>query len=40
MGMVISIAGAVQLAGWVMDLLDAIEKPSVPPPTKARHREQ
>lgn len=32
-------AGAIQLTRWVLALLDAIEKPSVPTPTKARHRE-
>lgn len=32
-------AGAFQLTRWVLlALLDAIEKPSVPTPTKARHR--
>ena len=34
----ITIAGAIQLTRWVLALLDAIEKPSVPTPTKARHR--
>lgn len=33
-----AIAGAIQLTRWVFALLDAIEKPSVPTPTKARHR--
>ena len=32
-------AGAFQLTRWMLALLDAIEKPSVPTPTKARHRE-
>lgn len=35
----IMISGAFQLTRWVLTLLDAIEKPSVPTPTKARHRE-
>ena len=35
----VTIAGAIQLIRWVLTLLDAIEKPSVPTPTKARHRE-
>lgn len=34
----VTIAGAIQLTRWVLTLLDAIEKPSVSPPTKARHR--
>ena len=34
----VTIAGAIQLTRWVLALLDAIEKPSVPTPTKARHR--
>lgn len=34
----IMIAGELQLTRWVLTLLDAIEKPSVPTPTKARHR--
>lgn len=34
----VAIAGAFQLTRWVLTLLDAIEKPSVPTPTKARHR--
>lgn len=38
---VITVAGAIQLTRWVLALLDAIdiEKPSVPQPSKARHRE-
>lgn len=36
---VITVAGAIQLTRWVLTLLDAIEKPSVPQPSKARHRE-
>ena len=36
---IITVAGAIQLTRWVLTLLDAIKKPSVPPPTKARHRE-
>lgn len=31
-------AGSIQLTRWMLALLDAIEKPSVPTPTKARHR--
>lgn len=34
----VTIAGVIQLTRWVLALLDAIEKPSVPTPTKARHR--
>ena len=34
----VTIAGAIQLTRWVLTLLDAIEKPPVPTPTKARHR--
>lgn len=36
---VITVVGAIQLTRWVLTLLDAIEKPSVPQPSKARHRE-
>ena len=36
---VITVAGAIQLTRWGLTLLDAIEKPSVSSPTKARHRE-
>lgn len=36
MGVIAAIAGAIQIASWAMALLDAIEKPSVPTPTKAR----
>lgn len=36
---VITVTGAIQLTRWLLTLLDAIEKPSVPTPTKARHRE-
>ena len=39
MGVIAAVAGAIQIASWAMALLDAIEKPSVPTPTKARHRE-
>lgn len=39
MGVIAAVAGAIQIASWVITLLDAIEKPSVPPPSKARHRE-
>lgn len=39
MGVIAAVAGAIQIASWVIALLDAIEKPSVPTPTKARHRE-
>lgn len=34
----VTIAGAIQLTRWVLTLLDTIEKPPVPTPTKARHR--
>lgn len=36
---VITVVGAIRLTRWVLTLLDAIEKPSVPQPSKARHRE-
>lgn len=36
---IVAIAGAIQLASWLMALIEAIEKPSAPPPTKARRRE-
>ena len=39
MGVIAAVAGAIQIASWVIALLDAIEKPSVPPPSKARNRE-
>ena len=39
MGVIAAVAGAIQIASWVISLLDAIEKPSVPTPSKARHRE-
>ena len=39
MGVIAAVAGAIQIASWVIALLDAIEKPPVPPPSKARHRE-
>ena len=39
MGVIAAIAGAIQIASCTMALLDAIEKPSVPTPSKARHRE-
>ena len=39
MGVIAAIARAIQIASWAMALLDAIEKPSVPTPSKARHRE-
>ena len=35
----ITVAGAIQLTRWLLTLLDAIEKPPVSSPTKARHRE-
>lgn len=35
----IGVIAAIQIANWFMAILDAIEKPSVPTPTKARHRE-
>ena len=34
MGTLAAVVGVVQMA-----LIDALEKPSVPPPSKARHRE-
>ena len=39
MGVIAAVAGAIQIASWTMALLDAREKPSVPTPSKARHRE-
>ena len=39
MGTLAAVVGVVQMARWVMALIDALEKPSVPPPSKARHRE-
>ncbi len=36
---IITIAGAIQLAGWFMTLIEAIEKPSAPKPSKAKRRE-
>lgn len=39
MGTIIAVAGAIQLTRWILALIDAIEKPSAPAPTKARHRE-
>lgn len=39
MGTLAAVVGVVQIARWVMTLIDALEKPSVPPPSKARHRE-
>ena len=39
MEVITAIAGAIQIANWIMALLEMIEKPSVPQPTKARHRE-
>lgn len=39
MGVIATVAGAIQIASCVIAILDAIEKPSVPTPTKARHRE-
>lgn len=36
---IIAIAGAVQRTRCIMALIEALEKPSVPTPTKARHRE-
>ena len=35
----IVIAGVVQLTRCIMALIEALEKPSAPPPAKARHRE-
>ncbi len=39
MGTIIAIAGAIQLTSWFVALIEAVEKPSAPPPSKARHRE-
>ena len=38
-GTLAAVVGVVQMARWAMALIDALEKPSVPPPSKARHRE-
>lgn len=32
---IVAIAGAIQLANWLMFLIEAIEKPSASTPTKA-----
>ena len=39
MEVIAAVAGAIQMASWTMALLDAIERPSAPTPTKARYRE-
>ncbi len=36
---IVTVAGVVQLTRCMMTLLEALEKPSVPQPTKARYRE-
>lgn len=36
---IITIAGAIQLAGWIVALIEAIEKPPAPKPSKAKRRE-
>lgn len=36
---IMAIAGAVQFTRCIMALIEALEKPSAPPPTKARRRE-
>lgn len=36
---IVTVAGVVQLTRYIMAMLEALEKPSVPQPTKARHRE-
>mgnify|MGYP004571690105 CR=1 FL=1 len=36
---IVAIAGAIQLAGWFMALIEAIEKPPAPKPSKAKRRE-
>ena len=36
---IVAIAGAIQLTRWFMALIEAVEKPSAPPPSKARRRE-
>ena len=36
---IITIAGAIQLAGWFTALIEAIEKPPAPKPSKAKRRE-
>lgn len=36
---IIAIAGAVQLTRCIMALIEALEKPSAPPPTKATGKE-
>ena len=39
MGTLAAVVGVVQLARRVMALIAAVEKTSVPQPSKARHRE-
>lgn len=39
MDVITTLTGTIQIASWTMAVPEAIEKPSVPPPTKARHRE-
>ena len=36
---IVAIAGAIQLANWLMSLIEAIKKPPAPKPSKATRRE-
>ena len=36
---IVAIAGAIQLANWLMSLIEAIKKPPAPKPSKAKRRE-
>lgn len=36
---IITIAGAIQIVNWFMALIETIEKPSAPKPSKAKRRE-
>lgn len=39
MGTIVAIAGAIQIVNWFMALIETIEKPSAPKPSKAKRRE-
>lgn len=36
---IITIAGTIQIVNWFMALIETIEKPSAPKPSKAKRRE-
>ena len=36
---IVAIAGAIQLANWLIPLIEAIEKPPAPKPSKEKRRE-